>query len=133
MGGIMKKMVLTIVAVLLPPAAYLTLWPVPIQPVHRSAPMPPGYTGPHAVNTKYRQGLSKIIFPLTGITSFKYLCSAWLIKLLDVDGARREVAPFLKDAGPLTVWSPEFSQDAFRRIAATGVNGGERLARPAPS
>jgi len=48
----MKKIVLTIVAVLLLLAAYLTLWPVPIEPVSWDAPMPPGYTGPHAVNTK---------------------------------------------------------------------------------
>jgi sugar lactone lactonase YvrE len=48
----MKKIVLTIVAVLLLLAAYLTLWPVPIEPVSWNAPMPPGYTGPHAVNTK---------------------------------------------------------------------------------
>jgi len=48
----MKKIVLTIVAVLLLLAAYLTLWPVPIKPVSWNAPMPPGYTGPHEVNTK---------------------------------------------------------------------------------
>ena len=48
----MKKIVLTIVAILFLLAAYLTLWPVPIEPVSWNAPMPPGYTGPHAVNTK---------------------------------------------------------------------------------
>ena len=48
----MKKIVLTIVVLLLLLAAYLTLWPVPIKPVSWNAPMPPGYTGPHAVNTK---------------------------------------------------------------------------------
>jgi sugar lactone lactonase YvrE len=48
----MKKIVLTIVAILFLLAAYLTLWPVPIEPVIWNAPMPPGYTGPHAVNTK---------------------------------------------------------------------------------
>ncbi|MFH2120424.1 MAG: SMP-30/gluconolactonase/LRE family protein [Pseudomonadota bacterium] len=48
----MKIIVSTIVAVLLLLAAYLTLWPVPIEPVSWNAPMPPGYTGPHAVNTK---------------------------------------------------------------------------------
>jgi len=48
----MKKIVLTIVAILFLLAAYLTLWPVPIEPVSWTAPMPPGYTGPHAVNTK---------------------------------------------------------------------------------
>jgi sugar lactone lactonase YvrE len=50
--GIMKKNILAIVAVLVLLAAYLTLWPVPINPVSWNAPMPPGYIGPHAVNTK---------------------------------------------------------------------------------
>lgn len=31
--------------------AYLCLWPVPAHPVAWSAPVPPGYVGPHAVNT----------------------------------------------------------------------------------
>lgn len=48
----MKKMVLTVVAILFLLAAYLTLWPVPIEPVSWNAPMPPGYIGPHAVNTR---------------------------------------------------------------------------------
>jgi sugar lactone lactonase YvrE len=48
----MKKIVLTIVAILLLLTAYLTLWPVPINPVSWNAPMQPGYVGPHAVNTK---------------------------------------------------------------------------------
>jgi hypothetical protein len=46
--------------------------------------------------------------------------AARVIKILDVDEARREVAPFLNDAGPLAAWSPEFFQDAFCRIAAAG-------------
>jgi hypothetical protein len=33
-------------------AAYLTLWPVPIEPVGWTAPRSNGYTGPHAVNTR---------------------------------------------------------------------------------
>ena len=33
-------------------AAYLLLWPVPIQPVSLPVATPPGYTGVHAVNTK---------------------------------------------------------------------------------
>jgi len=48
----MKKLFLTIIVFLLLLAAYLILWPVPIQPISWKAPMPPGYTGPHAVNTK---------------------------------------------------------------------------------
>ena len=48
----MKKIVLTIVAILFLLVAYLTLWPVPIKPVSWNAPMPPGYVGFHTVNTK---------------------------------------------------------------------------------
>ncbi|MFO7665100.1 MAG: SMP-30/gluconolactonase/LRE family protein [Desulfobacterales bacterium] len=48
----MKIIVLTIVAILFLLAAYLTLWPVPIKPVSWNAPTPPGYIGPHLVNTK---------------------------------------------------------------------------------
>ncbi|MDO9167189.1 MAG: SMP-30/gluconolactonase/LRE family protein [Rhodoferax sp.] len=33
-------------------AAYLSLWPVPIEPLSWNAPTAPGYTGPHAVNNK---------------------------------------------------------------------------------
>jgi sugar lactone lactonase YvrE len=48
----MKKFVLMIVAILFVLAAYLMLWPVPINPVSWNAPMQPGYVGPHTVNTK---------------------------------------------------------------------------------
>ena len=48
----MKKILLTVVFILLALAVYLIFWPVPIEPVIWKAPMPIGYTGPHAVNTK---------------------------------------------------------------------------------
>lgn len=32
--------------------AYLALWPVPVSPVSWQAPPPPGYQGPHTVNTR---------------------------------------------------------------------------------
>ncbi len=49
----MKKIVVTIITPLfLLAAAYLLLWPVPIKPISWDAPMPPGYVGPYAVNTK---------------------------------------------------------------------------------
>jgi sugar lactone lactonase YvrE len=40
------------VLVLAGAAAYLCLWPVPADPVSWQAPMPPGYTGAHAANTR---------------------------------------------------------------------------------
>ena len=41
----MKKIVLTMVVILVLLAAYLTLWPVPINPVSWNAPTAPGYIG----------------------------------------------------------------------------------------
>lgn len=40
-------------------ATYLCFWPVPADPVAWDAPVPPGYVGPHAVNTRLR-GLAHI-------------------------------------------------------------------------
>ena len=48
----MKKIVWTLVVVLVVGAAYLSLWPVPIKAVSWAAPAVPGYTGVHAVNDK---------------------------------------------------------------------------------
>ena len=48
----MKKIALVVVVLVLLLAGYLSLWPVPIEPVSWSAPAAPGYVGPHAVNTK---------------------------------------------------------------------------------
>jgi sugar lactone lactonase YvrE len=48
----MKKMLMTMVVLLLLLAAYLFFWPVPIEPVTWKVPIPPSYTGPHAVNAK---------------------------------------------------------------------------------
>ena len=47
-----KRIVWTIGVILLVLAAYLSLWPVPIHAVAWKAPVPPGYTGPHAANDK---------------------------------------------------------------------------------
>ena len=48
----MKKTLLTLALLLLALVVYLSLWPVPIQPVSWKAPTAPGYTGAHAVNNK---------------------------------------------------------------------------------
>lgn len=48
----MKKFALTLGVLLLALGAYLSLWPVPIEPVSWNAPTAPGYTGLHAVNNK---------------------------------------------------------------------------------
>lgn len=48
----MKKLLLVIICIALLGVLYLLLWPVPLKPVAWKAPEPPGYTGPHAANTK---------------------------------------------------------------------------------
>jgi len=48
----MKKAALLIAVIVLMLAGYLSLWPVPIEPVSWNAPAAPGYAGPHAVNNK---------------------------------------------------------------------------------
>jgi len=48
----MKKIAIVIVAILLLLAVYLTLWPVPINPVIWNAPPSTGYVGLHATNSR---------------------------------------------------------------------------------
>ncbi len=48
----MKKAISILALLLLALAAYLTLWPVPVDPVAWTAPPVPGYTGVHATNDK---------------------------------------------------------------------------------
>nr|WP_315478817.1 SMP-30/gluconolactonase/LRE family protein [uncultured Rhodoferax sp.] len=48
----MKKIALFVLTLLAMAALYLLAWPVPISPVVWDAPAAPGYTGPHATNTK---------------------------------------------------------------------------------
>lgn len=48
----MKKIALFVLTLAALAALYLLAWPVPITPVVWDAPAAPGYTGPHAVNTK---------------------------------------------------------------------------------
>ncbi|WP_296448296.1 SMP-30/gluconolactonase/LRE family protein [Rhodoferax sp. UBA5149] len=48
----MKKAAWVLGVLVLALAAYLSLWPVPIEPVSWNAPTAPGYVGAHAVNNK---------------------------------------------------------------------------------
>jgi sugar lactone lactonase YvrE len=48
----MKKLIVVLLATVVAMAAYLVLWPVPVQAVAWDAPAVPGYVGPHAPNTK---------------------------------------------------------------------------------
>lgn len=55
----MKKIAWTLGLAVFVLAAYLSLWPVPIEPVSWKAPAAPGYTGVHALNNKL-SGLANI-------------------------------------------------------------------------
>ncbi|MBI5592543.1 MAG: SMP-30/gluconolactonase/LRE family protein [Deltaproteobacteria bacterium] len=48
----MKRIALILAVILVALTAYLSLWPVPVDPVCWKAPTAPGYTGLHAVNNK---------------------------------------------------------------------------------
>jgi sugar lactone lactonase YvrE len=48
----MRKLLAVLGLIVAALAAYLLLWPVPVQPVAWVAPEAPGYVAPHAVNTK---------------------------------------------------------------------------------
>lgn len=48
----LKRLGVLLAAVLAGLAAYLLLWPVPVEPVAWHAPVAPGYVGPHAANTR---------------------------------------------------------------------------------
>ena len=48
----MKKTGWTLIIATLALTAYLSLWPVPVEPVSWQAPAAPGYTGPHAANNR---------------------------------------------------------------------------------
>ena len=48
----MKKAALIVGLMVLALAAYLSLWPVPIEPLSWNAPKAPGYVGVHAVNNR---------------------------------------------------------------------------------
>lgn len=48
----MRRILLALTVLVVAAAAYLLLWPVPVQPVAWAAPKATGYTGPHAVNQR---------------------------------------------------------------------------------
>jgi sugar lactone lactonase YvrE len=79
--------------------AYLCLWPVPSKPVAWQAPKPPGYIGPHALNTRLAGlhsidvgaefGPEHIAFGPDGML-YVAMTSGHLLRM-DTDGGRREV------------------------------------------
>jgi len=60
----MKKLIRSLIPILILIVIYLIAWPVPIDPVAWEAPPNPGYTGPFEVNTRLA-GIEKL--PLDGV------------------------------------------------------------------
>ncbi len=122
----MKKLILTIGVLLLLLAAYLTLWPVPIEPVSWTAPMPPGYAGPHAVNTKLanlrmislgtEEGPEHIAFGKDG-KLYTTVASGNILRM-NPDGSAQEV--FANTGGRVL----GFDFDAGGNLIAADVNKG---------
>ncbi len=87
------------IALLLGLAAYLGLWPVPVQPVSWKAPPAPGYSGPHAVNERLanlqiiplglRKGPSTLSSPATA--SYMPPWPAAISLRMNPDGSAQEV------------------------------------------
>ncbi len=122
----MKKMVLTVVAILFLLAAYLALWPVPIEPVSWNAPMPPGYTGPHTVNTRLanlkmislgaEEGPEHIAIGKDG-KLYTTLASGNILRM-NPDGSAQEI--FINTGGRVL----GFDFDASGNLIAADVNKG---------
>ncbi len=94
----MRKILLGLAAAAVLLLAYLLCWPVPVRPVAWNAPPAPGYTGPHAANTRLA-ALQHL--PLGGDTGPEHVVAreGWLyvavasgaIVRMRPDGSAREV------------------------------------------
>ncbi|MFO1394355.1 MAG: SMP-30/gluconolactonase/LRE family protein [Steroidobacteraceae bacterium] len=62
----MKRILFALAALVAVLAAYLFFWPVPIRPVAWVAPVPTGYTGPYAANTRLASAMPVPVTPDVG-------------------------------------------------------------------
>jgi sugar lactone lactonase YvrE len=123
---VVKRIVWTIVALVALLAAYLVLWPVPIRAVGWQAPASPGYTGPHAANSKLagltlislgaEAGPEHIVLARDG-KLYAAMASGNVVRM-NPDGTGQEV--FVNTGG--RVLGFDFDADG-RMIAADSVKG----------
>ena len=122
----MKKAIWTVVVLLVAAVLYLCLWPVPIEPLVWSAPKEPGYTGPHAVNTKLanlklislgaEEGPEHIVLAKDG-KLYATVASGNILRM-NPDGSAQEV--FVNTGGRVL----GFDFDAAGNLIAADVNKG---------
>ncbi len=122
----MRKIVWTLVCLLPGLAAYLSLWPVPVQPVSWNAPAAPGYTGVHAANDRLaglqiidlggEEGPEHIVLARDG-KLYAAVASGSILRM-NPDGSAREV--FVRTGGRVL----GFDFDAAGNlIAADAIKG----------
>lgn len=130
----MKKALATLALILLALSAYLTLWPVPIDPVAWPAPPSPGYTGPHTTN----QRLAKLLhIDLKGETGPEHVAigpdgklytavDGGKIVRMNADGSGQEV--FARTGGRVLGFDFDAAgnlvgADAFRGLVSIAADG----------
>jgi len=122
----MKKVAGAIVVILFLLSAYLTLWPVPIDPVQWIPPLSAGYSGPYSVNTKLaglkiislegEEGPEQISIGKDG-KLYTTVLSRKILRM-NQDGTQQEV--FVKTGGRVL----GFDFDAQGNMIAADVNNG---------
>ena len=131
---VLKRIALITCLPLIALAAYLLLWPVPIKPVRWAAPIPPGYSGPHAANQRLtglqlidlgaEEGPEHVAFGPDGML-YAAVASGKLIRMR-ADGSDQQV--FARTGGRVLGFAFEasgnmFAADAFKGLLQIGRDG----------
>lgn len=128
----MKRILSVLICIFILLVAYLTLWPVPVDPVQWIPPQTDGYTGPHAVNTKLsnlqilalgnEEGPEQIVIGRDG-RLYTTVASGKIIRMSQ-DGSQQEI--FAETGGHVL----GFDFDANGNIVAADVDKGLLLISP---
>ncbi len=128
----MKRILSVLICIFILLVAYLTLWPVPVDPVQWIPPQTDGYTGPHAVNTKLsnlqilalgnEEGPEQIVIGRDG-RLYTTVASGKIIRMSQ-DGSQQEISA---ETGGHVLG---FDFDANGNIVAADVDKGLLLISP---